>query len=87
MILQLFHFIWALRLIHKIECQGSLEKLTSLRSQLQIIAIQTKVPLKQLQELTGLLYNRFNGTTSCRLVDWASDSNLELFTDNTGALN
>lgn len=31
------------------------EKLISLRSQLQSIAIQTKVTLKQLQELTGLL--------------------------------
>lgn len=31
------------------------EKLISLRSQLQNIAIQTKVTLKQLQELTGLL--------------------------------
>ena len=31
------------------------EKLISLRSQLQSVAIQTKVTLKQLQELTGLL--------------------------------
>lgn len=28
--------------------------------------------------------NRFNGITSYRLVDWANDSDLELFTDSAG---